>query len=46
MGSTKVMIAGAPALLATSMMTTNSVAPVPNGTTVKMPGQVTVQATA
>jgi hypothetical protein len=46
MGSTKVMIAGAPALLATSMMTTNSVVPVPNGTTVKMPGQVTVQATA
>jgi hypothetical protein len=44
MGSTKVMIGGVPALLGTSMMTTNSVAPVPNGTTVKFPGQVVVNA--
>ena len=44
MGSTKVMIAGVPALLGTSLMTTNSGAPVPNGTTVKFPGQVVVNA--
>jgi hypothetical protein len=42
--STKVMIGGQPALLANATMTTNSVVPVPSGTTVKFPGQVLVQA--
>jgi hypothetical protein len=46
MGSTKVFIGGAPALLATSLMTTNCVVPVPNGATVKMAGQMLVNATA
>jgi hypothetical protein len=44
MGSTKVMIGGQPALLSSSLMTTNCVAPVPNGATVKFPGQVLVNA--
>jgi hypothetical protein len=44
MGSTKVMIGGVPALLANSMMTTNCVVPVPNGATVKVPGQFNVMA--
>jgi hypothetical protein len=44
MGSTKVMIGGIPALLANSMMTTNCVVPVPNGATVKVPGQFNVMA--
>jgi hypothetical protein len=44
MGSTKVRIGGVPALLSTSLMTTNCVAPVPNGATVKSPGQVIVNA--
>jgi hypothetical protein len=46
MGSTKVMIGGVPALLSSSLMTTNCVVPVPNGATVKFPGQVKVMATA
>jgi hypothetical protein len=33
-----------PALLATSLMTTNCVAPVPNGARVTSPGQVIVNA--
>jgi hypothetical protein len=44
MGSTKVMIGGQPALLATSLMTTDSVAPVPNGALVKFAGQTIVNA--
>jgi hypothetical protein len=44
MGSTKVMIGGIPALLGTSLMTSNCVVPVPNGVTVKFPGQVLVNA--
>jgi hypothetical protein len=44
MGSTKVMIGGIPALLSTSLMTTNCVVPVPNGAMVKFPGQTTVMA--
>jgi hypothetical protein len=40
--STKVFIAGAPALLATATMTSNGVAPVPNGVIVKQPGQTKV----
>jgi hypothetical protein len=43
-GSTKVLIGGVPALLQGSAMTTNSVAPVPNGATVKFAGQVLVNA--
>jgi hypothetical protein len=43
-GSTKVLIGGVPALLQTSLMTTNCVVPVPNGATVKFPGQVLVNA--
>lgn len=42
--STKVMIGGQPALLATATMTTNCVVPVPNGAMVKFPGQVLVNA--
>jgi hypothetical protein len=42
-GSTKVMIGGVPALLATSTMTSNGV-PVPTPVTVKFPGQVQVNA--
>jgi hypothetical protein len=42
MGSTKVMIGGIPALVSSSMMTSNCVVPVPNGVTVKFPGQVKV----
>jgi hypothetical protein len=38
------MIGGIPALLSTSLMTTNCVVPVPNGATVKFPGQTTVMA--
>jgi hypothetical protein len=38
------MIGGVPALLQSSLMTSNSVVPVPNGTTVKFPGQVIVNA--
>jgi hypothetical protein len=45
-GSTKVMIGGQPALLATSLMTTNCVVPVPNGASVKFAGQSLVNATA
>jgi hypothetical protein len=44
MGSSKVMIGGAPALVLSSQMTTDSVPPVPNGTTVKSAGQVVVNA--
>ena len=44
MGSAKVLIGGVPALLATSLMTTDSVVPVPNGTTVKFAGQILVNA--
>jgi hypothetical protein len=44
MGSTKVMIGGIPALLQTSLMTSNCVVPVPNGVTVKSPGQMKVNA--
>jgi hypothetical protein len=44
MGSTKVMIGGIPALVGTSLMTSNCVAPVPNGVMVKFPGQVIVNA--
>jgi hypothetical protein len=44
MGSTKVLIGGVPALLATSLMTTDSVVPMPNGTTVKFAGQILVNA--
>jgi hypothetical protein len=43
-GSTKVLIGGVPALLQTSVMTTNCVVPVPNGASVKFPGQVLVNA--
>jgi hypothetical protein len=42
-GSTKVMIGGVPALLATSTMTTNGI-PVMTPATVKFPGQVLVNA--
>jgi hypothetical protein len=44
MGPTKVMIGGIPALLQTSLMTSNCVAPVPNGATVNGPGQMKVNA--
>ena len=40
--STKVMIQGQPAMLSTGLMTSNSVAPVMNGTKVSFPGQTTV----
>lgn len=40
--STKVFIQGQPAMLSTGLMTTNSVAPVPNGARVSFPGQTTV----
>ena len=39
------MIGGMPALLASSMMTTNCAVPVPNGAMVKFAGQVLVNAT-
>jgi hypothetical protein len=42
--STKVFIGGVPALLANATMTSNCVVPVPNGVTVKFPGQVLVNA--
>ena len=44
MGSTRVMIGGQPALLMTSLMTTDCVNPVPNGATVKFAGQTIVNA--
>jgi uncharacterized Zn-binding protein involved in type VI secretion len=43
-GSTKVLIGGVPALLQGSAMTTNCVAPVPNGAMVKFAGQTAVNA--
>jgi hypothetical protein len=42
--STKVRIGGIPALLSTATMSSNCVVPVPNGVTVKSPGQVKVVA--
>jgi hypothetical protein len=44
--SKKVFILGQPAMLATGLMTSNSVAPVLNGTRVTNPGQVKVIATS
>jgi hypothetical protein len=43
-GSTKVLIGGQPALLQTSLMSTDCSPPVPNGTTVKFAGQTIVNA--
>jgi hypothetical protein len=40
--SKKVFIQGQPAMLATGLMNSNCSAPVPNGVTVKLPGQTTV----
>jgi hypothetical protein len=40
--STKVFIQGQPAMLSTGLMTTNCVAPIPNGARVTFPGQTTV----
>ena len=46
LASTRVFIQGQPAMLSTGLMTTNSVAPVPNGAKVTFPGQTTVIAAA
>jgi hypothetical protein len=43
--STKVFIGGQPALLTNGLMNSNCAPPVPNGVTVKFPGQTTVNAT-
>jgi hypothetical protein len=40
--SRKVFIQGQPALLSNGLMNSNGVPPVPNGVTVKLPGQITV----
>ena len=42
--STKVFIGGLPALLGTATMTSNCIAPVPNGVRVQFPGQTKVNA--
>ena len=44
--STKVLIQGQPAMLSTGLMTTNCVAPIPNGARVTFPGQIMVIAAA
>jgi hypothetical protein len=43
-GSTKVLIGGLPAMLQTSLMTTDCTPPAPMGTTVKFAGQTVVNA--
>jgi hypothetical protein len=40
--STKVLIGGMPALLATATMTSNCVVPIPNGVRIQFPGQTQV----
>lgn len=40
--SSKVFIGGLPAMLSSGLMNSNCVPPVPNGVTVKFPGQTTV----